>query len=87
VKRLHVTQDGSGFWLLSLENEDGTLELHAHQFPSRDLLLHEANTLAAHGHLRGAQVVVDPPGPPTGSAAPARPTQYVRPKPKRARAR
>jgi hypothetical protein len=85
VKRLHVTQDSNGFWLLSLENEDGSLKLLAHRFPSRELLLHEADALAAHGRLQGAQVVADPPEMAHGLAAPARPTHYVRPDPKRAR--
>ena len=85
VKRLHVTQDGTGFWLLSLEDEDGSLKLLAHQFPSRDLLLHEANTLAAHGHLQGAEVVADPPqAEAQGLALAADATHYTRPHPKRA---
>ena len=85
MKRLHVTQDSNGFWFLSLENEDGSLKLLAHRFPSRELLLHEANTLAARGRLQGSQVVADPPEAAQSFAAPARPTQYVRPEPKRAR--
>jgi hypothetical protein len=86
VKRLHVTQDSSGFWLLSVEEEDGSLKLLAHQFPSRELLLHEANTLAAQGHLQGSEVVADPPQQVAESLAPqAGAAQYVRPQPKRAR--
>jgi hypothetical protein len=85
VKRLHVTQDSNGFWLLSLENEDGSLKLLAHRFPSREILLHEANTLAEHGRLQGAQVVADSPDMAEGLGAPVRPTHYVLPQPKRAR--
>jgi hypothetical protein len=85
VKRLHVTQDSNGFWLLSLENEDGSLKLLAHRFPSRDLLVHEANSLAEKGRLQGAEVIADPPEPAQSLAAPAAPTRYVRPEPKRAR--
>ena len=85
VKRLHVTQDSSGFWILSLENEDGSLKLLAHRFPDRDVLLHEANLLAATGYLKGAQVLADPPEMAQGLAPAARPTNYVLPQPKRAR--
>jgi hypothetical protein len=85
VKRLHVTQDSNGFWFLSLENEDGSLKLLAHRFPSRELLMHEANALAAHGRLQGAEILADPPGMAESLAPPARPTHYVRPQPKRAR--
>jgi hypothetical protein len=48
--------------MLSLENEDGSLKLLAHSFPSRELLLHEANTFTEQGRLQGAQVLADPPG-------------------------
>lgn len=85
VKRLHVTKDSNGFWILSLENEDGSLKLLAHRFPDRDVLLHEADLLAATGHLKGAEVVADPPEMAQGLAPAARPTHYVLPQPKRAR--
>src|ERR1043166_7155444 len=84
MKRLHVTQDSNGFWLLSLENEDGSLKLLAHESASRDLLLHEAKTLVARGRFRGAEIVADPPAP-TPTAGLDRPTHDPPPKPKRAR--
>jgi hypothetical protein len=86
VKRLHVTQDSNGFWLLSLENEDGSLKLLGHQFPSREILLNEANNLAAHGQLQGSEVLADPPRMEAEGLAPsAGSAEYVRPQPKRVR--
>jgi len=85
-----VTQDSDGSWLLSLENEDGSLKLLAHSFPSRELLLHEAETLTEQGRLQGAEVLADPEMA-HDSAAAADATEevsaeeYVPPKPKRVR--
>ena len=95
VKRLHVTQDSDGSWLLSLENEDGSLKLLAHSFPSRELLLHEAETFAEHGRFQGAEVLADPPKAAQNLEAAAASTEadstegdsaeYVPPQPKRVR--
>jgi hypothetical protein len=85
VKRLHVTQDSNGYWLLSLEDDDGKLKLLAHLSASRDLLVQEAETLAAHGRYQGAEVLADPPQTAQSLAPPAESTEYVLPQPKRAR--
>ena len=88
MKKLHVTQDSNGYWILSLENEDGSLKLLAHLSASRDLLLHEANTLAAHGRYQGAEVLADPPATAASASTEspeAKSTEYVLPQPKRVR--
>lgn len=93
MDRLHVTQDDAGYWMLSLEQEDGSLKLLAHQFPSQDLLLNEVTELTQRGALRGAEVIADPPlAPQVPEALPGTLTSvaspvagYTRPEPKRAR--
>jgi hypothetical protein len=93
MNRLHVTQDDAGYWMLSLEEEDGSLKLLAHQFPSQDLLLNEVTELTQRGALHGAEVVADPPAAPQApdafagalASAESRPAGYTRPEPKRAR--
>jgi hypothetical protein len=85
VKRLHVTQDSNGYWLLSFEDDDGSLRLLAHLSASRELLLDEAKTFAAHGRFQGAEVLADPPGRAQNLAPLADSTEYVVPQPKRVR--
>ena len=82
MKKLHITQDDRGYWMLSLEGDDGAMTLLAHQFASPDHLVENANEMISEGHL-DAMVVVDPPRPrrsPAGSAA----GEYQRPAPRKA---
>ena len=70
MDKLHITQDDNGYWMLSLEKEDGTLTLLAHQFAAPDHLIENANELIAEGKVN-AVVVIDPPRPQsTPEAAP-----------------
>jgi hypothetical protein len=59
MNKLHITQDDYGYWMLSLEKEDGTMSLLAHQFPTPDHLIENANEMVEEG--LPAVVVVDPP--------------------------
>jgi hypothetical protein len=34
MDKLHISQDDYGYWMLSLEKEDGTLSLLAYQSPA-----------------------------------------------------
>jgi hypothetical protein len=84
MDKLHITQDDYGYWMLSLEKEDGTLTLVAHQFAAPDHLIENANEMIAEGKVR-AVVVIDPPRPsvpaPTTRALPA---DYQKPAPRKA---
>ena len=57
---LHITQDDDGFWMLSLEREDGDLSLLAHRFATPDHLIENANELMASGKVK-AVILIDPP--------------------------
>jgi len=83
MDRLHITQDDYGYWMLSLEREDGTLTLLAHQFASPDHLIENANELIKEGKLK-AVVMVDPPRRDPVNSSPAAPDDYAKPEPKKA---
>lgn len=67
MDKLHITQDDWGYWMLSLEKEDGTLSLLAHQFTTPDHLIENANELVADGKVK-AVVLIDPPRPQPANA-------------------
>jgi hypothetical protein len=81
MDRLHITQDDYGYWMLSLEKEDGTLGLLAHQFPTPDKLIEMAKELIGEGKVT-ATVVVDPPRARAAVAPPA--GEYKKPAPRKA---
>ena len=58
MDKLHITQDDYGYWMLSLEREDGTLSLLAHQFAAPGHLIENANELIAEGKVN-AVIVID----------------------------
>ena len=63
MARLHISQDDTGFWQLSFEDDDGTLTLISHQFPSPDHLIEDARELVEKGKVPGATIVIGPPRP------------------------
>jgi hypothetical protein len=84
MHKLHITQDSHGYWMLSLEKEDGTLSLLAHQFPTPDHLIENANEMVAEGRVE-AVIIVDPPRPqPLPATADADAPKYERPAPRKA---
>ncbi len=85
MDKLHITQDDYGYWMLSLEQEDGTLSLLAHQFAAPDHLIENANELVTEGKVN-AVVVIDPPRPQPETLSPAAPEDYKKPAPRKASA-
>jgi len=83
MDKLHITQDDYGYWMLSLEREDGTLSLMAHQFAEPDHLIDNANELIRAGKVT-AVVVVDPPRRQPPALARAVPAEYKKPAPRKA---
>ena len=69
MPRLHITQDETGYWQLSKEDDDGTLTLIAHQFRSPDHLIEDARELVEDGKVPGAVILLGPPQTPTVSPA------------------
>lgn len=80
MDKLHITQDDYGYWMLSLEKEDGTMALLAHQFPSPDHLIENANEMVEEGKVK-AVVIVDPP---RRQPAPPATGDYQKPAPRKA---
>jgi hypothetical protein len=83
MEKLHITQDDYGYWMLSLEKEDGELTLLAYQFENPDHLIENAREMVADGQLEAA-IVVDPARPPAVAPEARAATPYRRPAPKRA---
>ena len=83
MDKLHVTQDEHGYWMLSLEKEDGTLGLIAHQFETSDKPIEIANEMIREQKV-AAMIMVDPPRQTTRSIAAAAPDVYRKPAPKKA---
>jgi len=100
-KKIHITQDEHGFWLMSLEEPDGTLKLLAHHFTTPDHLIQQAREMAAEvtvqASLTSAKgprrrkgepeiVVITDPARKAVPADPAKwPADYKPPRPKKAR--
>lgn len=83
MDKLHITQDDYGYWMLSLEQEDGTLSLLAHQFAAPGHLIENANEMIAEGKVN-AIVVIDPPRPRAEAFAAVEPEPYKKPAPRKA---
>jgi len=83
MARLHISQDDTGFWQMSFEDDDGKLTLVSHQFASPDHLIEDARELVERGKAPGAAIVIGPPRPPSVAARElARP--YTKPAPRKA---
>ena len=63
MPKLHISQDDTGYWQLSLEDDDGKLSLLSHQFPSPDHLIEDARELVADGKVPGGVIIIGPPEP------------------------
>lgn len=83
MDKLHITQDDYGFWMLSLEKEDGTMGLLAHQFVAPDKLIEMANELVDEGKVT-AMLMVDPPRSRRTAEPLAAPDDYKKPEPRKA---
>jgi hypothetical protein len=61
AQKLHVTQDDHGFWMISLEHEDGSLTLEVFQAVSRQHAIEDADNLVLEKHYPKAVICIDPP--------------------------
>ena len=85
MSRFHISQDETGFWQMSFEDDSGHLSLVSHQFRSPEHLIEDAHEMVASGDFPNATVVVAPPRP--AGAAPkdvAGDAEYKRPAPRKA---
>jgi hypothetical protein len=83
MPRLHISQDETGYWQLTMEDDNGALTLLSHQFPTPDHLIEDARDLVAEGTVPDGVIVVGPPVAPA-TAAVARTQGYKRPAPRKA---
>jgi hypothetical protein len=87
MARFHISQDETGYFQLSYENDGGELTLVSDQFESPKQLIDDAVKMAASGEFAGAVVVVAP-SPRAGgeglAAARAISADYRRPAPRKA---
>ena len=82
MPKLHISQDDTGFWQMTFEDDEGNLTLISHQFPSPDHLVEDARDLVATGKVPNAAIIIGAPRPAATARSAARP--YVKPAPRRA---
>jgi hypothetical protein len=58
--KFHVSQDETGYFQLTYEDEQGQLTLVSYQFDAPTQLIEDAVEMAESGEFPGAVVVVDP---------------------------
>jgi hypothetical protein len=83
MPQLHISQDDTGYWQLTLEDDDGKLTLLSHQFSSPDHLIEDARELVEDGKVPGGVIVLGPPAPGDADATGVR-KPYTKPAPQRA---
>jgi len=88
MARLHISQDETGFWQLSFEDDDGKLTLISHQFSTPDHLIDDARELVETGRVPGAAIIIGPPRSIATAAVPGdalgAPKRYAKPAPRKA---
>jgi hypothetical protein len=83
MAKLHISQDDTGFWQLSFEDDDGSLTLISHQFPGPEHLIEDARELVEKGKVPNAAIVIGAPRP--AAASLSRETgDYSKPAPQKA---
>ena len=60
MARFHVSQDETGYFQLTYEDDAGDLTLVSYQFATPEQLIEDAAELALSPEYAGATVVVDP---------------------------
>jgi hypothetical protein len=83
MAKLHISQDETGFWQMTFEDEDGKLTLISHQFSSPEHLIQDARELVDKGKVPNAAIVIGPPKP-TDARARGLDRPYSKPAPRKA---
>lgn len=81
MARFHVSQDETGYFQLTYEDDAGALTLVSYQFETPEQLIEDATELALSEEFTGATVVVDPARRAVSEAAA---TGSMRPAPRKA---
>ena len=80
--RFHISQDETGYFQLTYEDDQGNLRLMSYQHDSPDQLVEDAMELAKSGKFGSATIVIDPHPPSSRVAVGA--SRSHRPAPKKA---
>ena len=81
--KLHITQDKYGFWMLSVEHDDGTMLLLAYQYPAPEHLIEDARELVTGNRYPKAMIMVAPPRNAEAAPSPVELDEYQVPEPKK----
>ena len=84
MPQLHISQDETGYWQLSLLDDSGKLSLISHQFPSPDHLISDAREMVADGKVPNGVIVIGPPTQQPATRGRAARQPYKKPAPRRA---
>jgi hypothetical protein len=84
MPRFHITQDETGYFQLTYENDQGELTLVSYEFDSPKQLVEDAMKMAESGEYGQAVVVVDPRRQPRVTDSARAPVAHHRPAPRRA---
>lgn len=92
MAKLHISQDDTGFWQMSFEDDDGKLTLISHQFPAPDHLIDDARELVEKGKVPNAAIIIGAPRrvaaqrtlEALGAAEPPSSASYKKPAPRKA---
>jgi hypothetical protein len=84
MSRFHITQDETGYFQLTYENDQGELTLVSYEFDSPKQLVEDAMKMAESGEYGQAVVVVDPRREARVTASARAPVAHHRPAPRRA---
>jgi hypothetical protein len=82
MTKLHIAQDDHDYWMLSVEQDDGTMEVFAHQFASPDQLVEMAQELIRDRNIK-ASILIASPRSDAGAEAAVTPSAYTKPSPRR----
>lgn len=83
MTKVHIAQDDHDYWMLSVEQDDGTMEVFAHQFSGPDKLVEMAQELIRDRNLE-ASILIASPRPDAGSRDAMTPSSYKKPSPRKA---
>ena len=84
MSRFHITQDETGYFQLTFEDDEGGLQLVSYQSDSPKQLVEDAMEMAASGDFGAATVVVDPRKTPLNDISESAAMASARPAPRRA---
>ena len=81
MAKLHISMDDTGFWQMAAEDDDGSLTLISHGFPSPDHLIQDARELVDKGKVPPTTEIIVGPPKASGVVEREREQPYSKPEP------